>query len=66
MRTFICLVSASASCARGSWNVSSFPSLPANITGITGLLKNKVLNDPNLVVDKGYLTITGIGRIKCM
>ena len=33
-------------------------------SGITGLLKNKALNDLNLLVEKGYLNVIGRGSHK--
>ena len=33
-------------------------------SGITGLLKNKALNDLNLLVEKGYLNVIGRGSDK--
>ena len=33
-------------------------------SGITGLLKNKALNDLNLLVEKGYLNTVGQGSHK--
>ena len=44
------------------WRISEFTR--KNYSGITGLLKNKALNDLNLLVEKGILTTLGQGSHK--